>query len=167
MEREPFEPSGARKEGRRNQRFVFGAFVFNVDRALAMLEGDQRDRRALEVAPWASFFGFDITGEHSIALFGPRYLDRDYAMTTDLEDPVIVATLTSSEGERFPLVIDGTHRIYRAYVEGVSTLPALVLDETESLHIRDDPFAASPVHWQSGDPSRFPREARPSSENTA
>jgi hypothetical protein len=123
---------------------------------MAMLEGEQRDRRVLDVGPWASFFGFDITGEHSIALFGPRHLDHDYAMTTDLEDPVIVATLTSSEGERFPLVIDGTHRIYHAYMEGVPTLPALVLDEAESLSIRDDPFVSSPVHWQGGDPARSP-----------
>jgi hypothetical protein len=154
MERKPFESDQERKGRPRNQRFVFGAFVFNVDKAMAMLEGDQRDHRILEVTPWASFFGFDITGEHSIALFGPRHLNHDYAMTTDLGDPVIVATLVSSEGERFPLVIDGTHRIYRAYMEGVTTLPALVLDEAESLSIRDDPFVASPVHWQSNDPDR-------------
>jgi hypothetical protein len=161
MEQQPHERNRERRGRPRNQRFVFGAFLFNVDRALAMLEGDQRERRVLEVPPWASFFGFDITGEHSIALFAPRRLDHDYAMTTDLNDPVLVATLTSGEGERFPLVIDGTHRIYRAYVEGVPTLPALVLDEAESLSIRDDPFADSPVHWQSGDPSRLPRETHP------
>jgi hypothetical protein len=157
MEQQPFEPNQERKEKSRNQRFVFGAFVFNVDKALAMLERDQRDRRVLEVAPWASFFGFDVTGEHSIALFGPRYLNRDYAMTTDLEDPLIVATLTGGEGERFPLVIDGTNRLYKAHVLGIGTLPALVLDEAESLAIRDDPFVQSPTHWQSSDPDRAPK----------
>lgn len=157
MEQRPFEPNPERKGRPRNQRFLFGAFVFNVDKALAMLEGDQRDRRTLEVAPWASFFGLDITDEHSVALFAPRYLNRDYAMTTDLEDPVIVATLTGGEGERFPLVIDGTHRIYKAHVLGIGTLPALVLNEAESLAIRDDPFVDSPTHWQSSDPDRAPK----------
>jgi hypothetical protein len=156
MERESLD-SGKERRGRPpDQRFVFGAFVFNVDKALALLEGDQRVCRALEVAPWAAFFGFDITDEHSVALFGPRYLDRDYAMTTDLDAPVVVATLTGSECERFPLVIDGTHRIYKAHVLGVPELPALVLDEAESLSIRDDPFVSSPVHWRSSDPDRQP-----------
>jgi hypothetical protein len=153
MEQQPSEPNRERKEKPRHQRFIFGAFVFSVDKAMTMLERDQRDRRVLEVGPWASFFGFDITGEHSIALFGPRHLNHDYAMTTDLDDPVIVATLTNSDGERFPLVIDGTHRIYKAYTTGVATY---VLDETESLAIRDDPFVSSPVHRQSDDPARAP-----------
>jgi hypothetical protein len=156
MEREPSKDERESSLPPRGQRFLFGAFVFNVDKAMAMLEDNQRDRRVLEVGPWASFFGFDITGEHSIALFGPRHLDRDYAMTTNLEDPVIVATLVGREGERFPLVIDGTHRIYRAYVEGVPILPALVLDEAESLSIRDDPFVNSRVHWRGDDPARSP-----------
>jgi hypothetical protein len=144
----PRQPSG--------QRFMFGAFVFNVDRALETIAEHPREPQLAEVAPWASFFGFDITGEHSIALFGPRNLDHVYAMTTDLKDPVIVATLTSSEGERFPLVIDGTHRIYRAYMEGVPTLPALVLDAAESMSIRDDPFVRSSVHWQGDHSARQP-----------
>jgi hypothetical protein len=157
MEQQPFEPHQERKERQRNQRFVFGAFIFNVDRALATLEADQRGSQLLEVAPWASFFGFDVTDEHSIALFAPRYLDRGYAMTTDLEDPVVVATLTCDEGDRFPLVIDGTHRIYKAHALSIGTLPALVLDQAESLAIRDDPFVESPMHWQSSDPNRVPK----------
>jgi hypothetical protein len=164
MEKESLD-SGKERRGRPpDQRFVFGAFVFNVDKALALLEEDQRVCQALEVAPWASFFGFDITDEHSAALFGPRYLDRGYAMTTDLDDPVIVATLAGGEGERFPLVIDGTHRIYKAHVLGISELPALVLDEVESLSIRDDPFVSSPVHWRSRDPDREP--VTPNDEST-
>jgi hypothetical protein len=60
-------------------------------------------------------------------------------MTTDLTEPVIVAILHSQEhDEDYPLLIDGTHRLYRAYQEGVATLPAYVLDVAETLGIRED-----------------------------
>jgi hypothetical protein len=136
--------------------FLFGAFVFNVDRALQTVAEVPRETRPVEVGPWARFFGFDESAEDGIALFAPRHLDPDYAMTTDLEVPVLIATLRGDEDRRYPLLIDGTHRIYKAYVLRVPTLPAFVLDEAESLAIRDDPFAGSPVHWRDPDESRLP-----------
>jgi hypothetical protein len=67
---------------------------------------------------------------------GPEF-NRRYAMTTDLEKPVIVATLRSEEtGDESPLLIDGTHRLFRAYQDGVAALPAYVLSVEESLSIR-------------------------------
>lgn len=161
MEKEPSDDSGERGERRRGQRFVFGAFLFNVDRALDAVAEASREPARVEVAPWASFFGFDITEEHGIALFAPRHLDRGYAMTTDLDEPVLIATLEGNEGRRFPLLIDGTHRIYKAHALGVDTLPAYVLDERESLAIRDDPFVGSPTHWQNHDRSRDPGSNEP------
>ena len=108
--------------------------------------------------PWAHFYGLDNTDE-AVSLFSVQDLDRDYAMTTDLDEPVFVATLRSSLSKQFPLLIDGTHRLYKKQTrEVVEVLPAYVLDAEESLAIREDCFITSPVHWQSHDPSRLLRD---------
>jgi hypothetical protein len=148
-------------EQRRGQSFVFGAMVFDVDKAQDLVGEDLREEEPISVAAWAHFFGFDIPEGQGIALFAPRYLDPDYAMTTDLDDPVLVATLRSGDGKLFPMVIDGTHRIFKAYQQDVETLPCLVLDEEESREIRVDPFVSSLVEWPSYDRSRFPEEPSP------
>jgi hypothetical protein len=133
---------------------VFGAFLFNVDRGLDTVTERPREARQVEVGPWARFFGFDVPEEAGVALFAPKYLDPDYAMTTDLDEPVLIATLRGNEDRQFPLLIDGTHRIYKAHALGTASLPAYVLDEDESLTIRDDPFVGSEVYR----PDRGPDE---------
>jgi hypothetical protein len=146
---------------RRGQSFVFGAMVFDVDRAKILVAEELREEESINVAAWAHFFGFDLPEGQGVAFFAPRYLDHDYAMTTDLDDPVLIVTLRSGDGELFPMIIDGTHRLYKAFRQSVETLPALVLDEHESREIRIDPFVNSPVHWKSYDRSRFPEEQAP------
>jgi hypothetical protein len=66
---------------------------------------------------------------------GPGF-NRAYAMTTDLTQPVIIATLPVTGDEPAPLLIDGTHRLYKAHATGAGQLPAWVLTETETLTIR-------------------------------
>lgn len=158
MEEEPMERGDEQADVPRGQVFVFGAFLFNVDRALARIAETPREVRPVQVEPWARFFGFDLSQEDGIALFAPRHLDPDYAMTTDLANPVLIATLRGDESH-YPLLIDGTNRIYKAYKLGVGTLPSYVLDEAESLSIRDDPFVSSEVHWRNRDQARMPDEA--------
>ena len=58
-------------------------------------------------------------------------------MTTDLTRPVIIATVRgSAPGERLALLIDGTHRLYKAHATGTAQLPALALTPAETLAIR-------------------------------
>jgi hypothetical protein len=58
-------------------------------------------------------------------------------MTTDLTRPVIIATVRGSDpGERLALLIDGTHRLYKAHATGAAHLPAWVLTGAETLTIR-------------------------------
>jgi hypothetical protein len=60
-------------------------------------------------------------------------------MTTDLDEPVIIATLTSPAGEAAgPLLIDGCHRLYKAASLGRAHLPSIVLTAAETLAIRHD-----------------------------
>jgi hypothetical protein len=140
---------------RRNQRFLFGPFIFNVDRAQEIVTEDLREADDLLVVPWARYYGLDEAPETHASVFAPQHLDREYAMTTDLDDPVLVATLRNSRGKLFSLLIDGTHRLYKAYRQGLRALPAYLLDEGESLSIREDPFVSSPVHWDGYDRSRL------------
>lgn len=159
MEKVPLEGGGEQADLPRGQVFVFGAYLFNVDRALAVIAEAPRETRSIQVAAWARFFGFDLSKDDGIALFAPRHLDPEYAMTTDLENAVLIATLRDDE-RLYPLLIDGTNRIYKAYMLGVDTLPAYVLSDEESIAIRDDPFVSSRLHWQSQDPARAPGNGR-------
>jgi hypothetical protein len=91
----------------------------------SILRGEPRETVTLPVAPWARAYGLDRdpgtgTGTATIPLLGPGPgFDSRYAMTTDLTRPVIIATLHgSAPGERLTLLIDGTHRLYKAHATG-------------------------------------------------
>src|SRR5215472_12597665 len=89
------------------QRFHFGAWRFNIDRAQALIAEQPREAQPLPVEAWARYYGLDRSDDrHSVSLIGPGpNFDRGYAMTTDLAEPVIVATLHSQEqDEDFPLL---------------------------------------------------------------
>ena len=91
------------------QWFVFGGWVFDITAAAAIIRDEPRPTVSLPVAPWARAYGLDRdSGAGTIPLLGPGpRFDRAYAMTTDLTDPVIVATLPASAGPALPLLIDG------------------------------------------------------------
>lgn len=66
-------------------------------------------------------------------------------MTTDLDEPVIIATIASPDGEPAgPLLIDGCHRLYKAARLGREHLPSLVLSAEETLAIRHDAILGPP-----------------------
>jgi hypothetical protein len=122
------------------QWFRFGGWIFDIDRAQALLAERSREPKPLPVMPWVRQFGLDLLDEPSrvpIVGVGPEF-NREYAMTTDLTQPLIVATLHLPGSGNSSLLIDGTHRLYRAHREHVAELPAYVLDVNESLVIRLD-----------------------------
>ncbi|SRR5712691_1468317 len=124
----------------RRQRFQFGPWLFNVVEAQRIIARSPRDPSPLPVAQWARFYGLDDDGhDGGLSLFTPMLgFDRAYALTTDLSTPVLVATLEGKEGQAFPLLIDGTHRLFHAYATDVAELPAYVLTVEESRAIRED-----------------------------
>ncbi|MGW4569438.1 hypothetical protein ACWEN3_46405 [Streptomyces sp. NPDC004561] len=78
-----------------------------------------------EGAPWCPVFGPDQT-----------HFNAAHAMQTDLDKPVVIATL-QFDGNPAVLLIDGVHRVYRAMIEGRSTLPACMLTAAETAQVRD------------------------------
>jgi hypothetical protein len=117
------------------QWFLFGPWAFDITAAQAIIASHPRRAASLPVEPWARAYGMDRQpGSGTIPLLGPGpAFDREYAMGTDLTVPVIVATMPAVIG---PLLIDGTHRLYKAHVLGIAALPAWVLTGAETLKIR-------------------------------
>ncbi|WP_144118359.1 hypothetical protein [Catellatospora sichuanensis] len=125
------------------QWFHFAPWVFSIHKAMALIAATPRPTQPLDVATWADAYGLtrlDDPPSQTIGLIGPASdgFDRVYAMSTDLANPVIVATLPIPGQPPGPLLIDGTHRLYRAWREGVAQLPAHVLTVAETRQVRRD-----------------------------
>ena len=60
----------------------------------------------------------------------PFHGDENYAMTTDISKPLIIAELSEHKDQ----LIDGNHRLYKAYRLQMKELPAVYLTKEE--HIR-------------------------------
>ena len=91
------------------QVFQFGHWVFNVDQAQALLTERPREPLPVPVLPWVRKYGLDLLDEVNRAPIlgvGPDF-DREYAMSTDLTEPLIVATLHLPGSGNSPLLIDG------------------------------------------------------------
>ncbi|MCX4826328.1 hypothetical protein OG883_42570 [Streptomyces sp. NBC_01142] len=125
------------------QTFHYGAWVFNIDRALTIVEQPHHDPVSTSVAAWAAAYhlnqlGPDYQGALWCPVFGPdqSHFNVEHAMQTDLDTPVIIATM-EFDGNEAVLLIDGVHRMYRAMVENRPTLPAYLLTTTETMQVRE------------------------------
>ena len=111
------------------QCFVLRPWVFDVTLAGLLLRAAPRPPLPIPVDAWARAYGLICdpgSGRHAIFLIGPGPdFDPQYAMTTNPDEPVILATLTGPGGEPAgPLPIDGCHRLYKAAVTGRTENPA-------------------------------------------
>jgi hypothetical protein len=144
----------------RQQWFTLRPWQFDVTAATWLLRATPRPAQRLPVEPWARAYGLlPAPGDPNvISLIGPGPgFDPQYAMTTDLDEPVILATITrpgtEPAGESVPgpdselvtvLLIDGCHRLYKAARLSREYLPALVLTAEETLAIRLDAVLGPP-----------------------
>ncbi|MFE8941161.1 hypothetical protein ACFYNX_27265 [Streptomyces sp. NPDC007872] len=125
------------------QLFLYGKWLFNIDQAQALLKDHLRDTKPTAVADWVAAYHLDqLTPGYDDArwcpVFGPDQsaFNAEHALQTDLNKPVIIATLEFDNGPAI-LLIDGIHRMYRAMTEGRTTLPAHTLTTTETIRIRE------------------------------
>jgi len=106
-------PRPAAPDSATGQWFRFGPWAYDVDAATSwLLRAAPRPPQPLPVMDWARAYGLTRdpgSGPHTISLIGPGPgFDPGYAMTTSLDDPVIVATLATADGQPAgPLLIDG------------------------------------------------------------
>ncbi|MBM0238797.1 hypothetical protein JNW88_19615 [Micromonospora sp. ATA32] len=128
---------------RQPQWFHFGPWVFSIDAAEALIATTPRETHSLDVPTWAAAYGLshlDDPHQRTVSLIGPTStaLDRTYVLTTDLTKPLIVGQLSINGHPPAPLLIDGTHRLYRAWRERVPRLPAYLLTVEETRQIQDN-----------------------------
>lgn len=118
--------------------FVLGLWVFDIAAARTLIAERPRDVVTVPVAYWAHAYGLDLApGARQVPLVGAgTRFDAAFALTADLTIPVIVAILRDDRQDEQPLLIDGTHRVYRAHRDGVTHLPGgyvLTADETHAI----------------------------------
>jgi hypothetical protein len=142
--------SKAEKEDR--QYFHFGPFVFDVDEALAIIEKSPREVSHVDIPTTARQLGLEQSDEERMAEIkktGQGFVpilrgevDEQYALTkADLDQPLIFVDLAKGEDEEPAyMMIDGTHRVRRAFVEGVDFLEAYVLTREETLKVRSEKY---------------------------
>ncbi|RLK12672.1 hypothetical protein DER29_5956 [Micromonospora sp. M71_S20] len=123
------------------QWFHFGPWVFDIDAARTLIAATPRATSPVDVTAWATAYGLthlDNPNPWAISLIGPAHnaINRTYAMTTDLTQPLIVAHVDIPGAAPAPLLIDGTHRLYRAWREHLPQLPAHLLTVAETRQIK-------------------------------
>lgn len=95
----PPRPSAAAKP---QQWFTLRPWLFDVTAATWLLRAAPRPAKSLAVGPWARAYGLLPApghGPHTVSLIGPGPgFGPRYAMTTDLDEPLIIATITSLAG---------------------------------------------------------------------
>jgi hypothetical protein len=131
------------------QWFTLRPWVFDVTQAAALLRATPRPPVPIPVEAWARAYGLvrdPGSGPHTVSLIGPGPdFDPAYAMITDPDEPVIIASLPGAgEEPPVPLLIDGCHRLYKAAATGRAGIPALVLTPAETLLIRSDAVLGPP-----------------------
>ncbi|MEV6400935.1 hypothetical protein AB0M39_40190 [Streptomyces sp. NPDC051907] len=127
------------------QWFTFGPFLFSIDQALEIIAATpDRQLHTIDVPATARMLSLEkpmaeYLAEGRVPLLRGD-VDEDYALTqADLSVPVIMADLAiADDGEPAYMLIDGTHRVRRAYAEGVATLQAYALDRDETRTIRTE-----------------------------
>ncbi|GCE32083.1 hypothetical protein KDA_75670 [Dictyobacter alpinus] len=125
-----FTELGAFREGlpesERFETFRFFVARWDIVKARYIIQKANKPVGSLRVASAARVYGLDRpqTEESAVAVDETRGMSE----TIDTRVPVILALL---KGASSPILIDGLHRLYKAYREGKETLPCYALTSEE------------------------------------
>lgn len=107
--------------------FEWGREVWSVDRAKRIIKERPRPIRQLNIEPFRELLG--VPG--MVRFFGIRInWNKAQSDAVNLDDPLLVAY---GKDGRFP--IDGWHRIAKALMKGLKTLPYVGLTKEESKQV--------------------------------
>jgi hypothetical protein len=133
----PDDPATA-QSGEAAQLRIVGSWAFDVAAAAEIIRRRPRRTTRLPVPAWARACGLDQNQDPGSASGpgpGPG-LDRAYAMTADLAEPLIIAAVPLPlRNAAYNVLLDGRHRLYRAHVEGVASLRGWALTDDETLAV--------------------------------
>jgi hypothetical protein len=128
----PDDPAAAQADESAEWRIV-GPWAFDVAAAAEIIRRRPRRTTRLPVPAWARACGLDQDPGSSGS---GASLDRGYAMTTDLAEPLIIAAVPlPSLSAAYNVLLDGRCRLYRAHVEGIASLPGWALTDDETLAV--------------------------------
>jgi hypothetical protein len=130
----------------RGEYFNFLAFQWDISKAKRLVSNRKPDTHIRVEDVYGTFLSpydaepeVDADGNKSYSLSLIR-IDTEHALAMDvsrLAEPLIgVALPTGEDGGRDNILIDGWHRVYRAFHEGVETLPIYILNDDEELACR-------------------------------
>ncbi len=117
-------------EGKRYEIFRFFVARWDIVRARYLIQRSGRAPDVLQVASAAKAYGLTTPQTRE----SPVSIDEQRAMSEhiDTDVPVILALLQGDEGTQpKPILIDGLHRLYKAYREEKITIPCFVLSSEE------------------------------------
>lgn len=103
---------------------------WDIVQARFLIEQTNKPQGTLKVAPAAHAYG--LAAPQTID--SPMYVDEGRAMSDAIDTgiPVILALIQGKEGTKpNPILIDGLHRLYKAYQEGKETIPCYALTPDE------------------------------------
>lgn len=112
---------GTIRDGSRDEQFVIGNMIFNVESAKKICKG-MSNGTALCSNDWSEKIN----------------VEEDHAIKADTENPVLIAMIPM-EQDIIPLLFDGHHRMYRAMSEGKKELPAYIFTPEQSLAVMSAP----------------------------
>lgn len=106
------------------QTFRFAVFQWCVTQLTELLDAEPRLARTVEVNITGvdSMLGLGYEPGQGISLLRVE-VNPEYAMTTDLSQPPLLARLVTEDGRDYDnIFVDGWHRLYRARMEGRTSL---------------------------------------------
>ena len=123
------------------EEFTYLFMRWNVAKAWTLVAAQAPDgtivvddwARAMFRAPSAeAMLGKSVIYALSVHVDTTWCLDND----VDLTRPILIVSVPLSDGEPVTIPIDGYHRLWRAWHDGVETLPAIVLTAEQEQEVR-------------------------------
>ena len=115
-------------------RYGFGVFAFDVRKAKELICASPREIRMVDTSRERVERLIGRPPEPDSFDIGTVYVDWEKAKTADISTPLIVAMarVDPESQKRSPVVIDGHHRLARAWLDKIPELPYVLLTDEES-----------------------------------
>lgn len=122
-----------------NSRYKFLGINFDVEAAIELA----KDRKVNHAHPKVleGFVSKPQKDRPSGEISGLNAVDEDYAAKTKNSDPIIFATCCYADNTTFQLLIDGSHRLFKAlYVDESDYIEYVLLGVEDSLKLASGPL---------------------------
>src|SRR5213080_4731792 len=117
-------------ESQRHETFRFFMIHWDIVRARYLIQQTNKRLDVLPVAAAARAYGLDKPQTIDSAVRVNEQVAMSDAIDTNI--PVILALIQGDEGTKpKPILLDGLHRLYKAYREGRETIPCYALTPEE------------------------------------